>query len=246
MPYFRVRVEPQRRHALEGLSTDGSAVWSLPCYRSAFIISMRSKLERQGAQVLRPLRSGQMIDCLRQNFLYSEKRARDLLFGASESLVRGSNGVILILCRLTREAASLAQRDAAAIGFEFSNWDVASNAVIRAMLNAGVLLGRDGAPVSNGIAAQATPICGLEEDYRDRTEAYLIELLIRKLGNVTTRDHRAVAHALFRQFDRSIPMDYFEDRVAMLMATLADRIVLNEVGAYAVRNEVPARIAITH
>ncbi|MEO7142486.1 MAG: hypothetical protein ABI165_03185 [Bryobacteraceae bacterium] len=115
----------------------------------------------------------------------------------------------------------------------------------RAMLKAGVLLTYNGSPVPVGIAAQATPVVGLKEGYRDLTEGYLIEFLIRKLGDVTTRDHRSLAHALFRQFDPSISMDQFEDRVAVLMATLAARIVLNEVGAYAVRNEIQSRLAIT-
>lgn len=201
---------------------------------------MQYKLERQGAHAQRPLRSGQMVQCLRESFMYSEKRARDILFGTIEKLIETAGDSPFILCRLTRELASRAHQDAEAAGFEFSNWDAAANAVVHAMLNAGVLLMHDGSPVPVGIAAQATMIVALKEDYRDLTEAYLLEFLIRKLGDVTTRDHRAVAHALFRQFDPSISMDDFEDRVAVLMATLADRVALNEAGAYAVRNEVPS------
>jgi len=186
-----------------------------------------------------------MINCLRESFLYSEKRARDILFGAIEILLGTTRESPQILCRLTREAAIRANQNAQAVGYEFSNWDAAANAVIRAMLNAGVLLTYDGSPVPVGIAAQATTVVGLKEGYRDLTEGYLVEFLIRKLGDVTTRDHRAVAHALFRQFDPTISMDHFEDRVAMLTATLADRIVLNEVGAYTVRNEVQFSRSIT-
>ncbi len=62
----------------------------------------------------------------------------------------------------------------------------------------------------------------------------MLEFLIRTLGDVTTRDHRALAHALFRQFDRSIPMEDFEDRVAILLATLAGRVTLRDDGTYAV------------
>lgn len=206
---------------------------------------MQQKLERCGVRAQKPLRSAQMIQCLRQNFLYSEKRARDILFGAIDGLLAKAAESPLILCRLAREAASQAQQAAQAMGFEFFNWDVTSGAVVRAMLNAGVLLNRSGAPVPVGIAAQATPIAGLKEEYRDLTEAYLIEFLIRKLGDVTTRDHRAVAHALFRQFDPSIPMERFEDRVALLLATLADRVVLSEAGAYTVRNEVQQGMYVT-
>ena len=48
------------------------------------------------------------------------------------------------------------------------------------------------------------------------TEAYLIEFLIAKLGDISIRDHKALAHALFRQFDPSVSMEDLEDRVDRL------------------------------
>lgn len=194
---------------------------------------MRNTLERQDARTLRPQRSGQMVKCLRENFLYSEKRARDILFIAIEKVLARSSDTPQMLCSLTREAAKAARRDAEVMRFEFSNWDITSKAVISAMLGARVFISFDGSPVPLGVGAQATQIAGLKRDYQNLTEAYLIEFLIRKLGDVTSRDHKALAHALFRQFDTSVSMDYFEDRVAMLMATLAGRVDLTEVGTYA-------------
>lgn len=181
-------------------------------------------------------RSLQMINCLRDRFLYSEKRARDTVFRAVEGILHGSSAGTqhLILSRLTREAANDARREAQRMGFEFSNWDIASRAVINAMLAAGVLLTDNGARIPMGIAALGTKSAGLKEGYRDLTEAYLLEFLIRTLGDVSTRDHRALAHALFRQFDRSIPMEDFEDRVVILLATLAGRVTLRENGTYSV------------
>jgi hypothetical protein len=184
-------------------------------------------------------RSLQMINCLRDCFIYSEKRARDIVFSSLEDLVRGNGAGTkrLILSRLMREAANEARREALRIGFEFSNWDTASKAVINAMLAAGVLLTDNGARVPVGIAALGTAIAGLKEGFRDLTEAYLIEFLIRNLGDVSTRDHRALAHALFRQFDRSIPMEDLEDRVAILLATLDGRVTLRENGTYLVLSD---------
>jgi hypothetical protein len=181
-------------------------------------------------------RSLQMINCLRDRFLYSEKRARDMVFRAVEEILQGNGAGArhLILSRLMREAANVARREAQRTGFEFSNWDTASRAVINAMLAAGVLLTDNGVRILPGIAALGTKSGGLKEGYRDLTEAYLLEFLIRTLGDVTTRDHRALAHALFRQFDRSIPMEDFEDRVVILLATLAGRVTLRDDGTYAV------------
>jgi hypothetical protein len=176
-----------------------------------------------------------MINCLREHFLYSEKRPRDLLFHAIERIVRdGRNSdAPLILSRLTREAIHAARLTAHAAGFEFSNWDPAGKAVTEAMLGAQVLLARNGVPVQPGIEARATRIAGLKDDFRDLTEAFLLEFLVRKLGDVSIRDHRALAHALFRQFDPNISMMDFEDRVVLLLATLNGRVVLREDGGYA-------------
>ena len=175
----------------------------------------------------RPIRSGQMVGCLRESMLYSEKRARDMLFTAVEQILSGRSAPP-ILSRLARESAAGARR-AARAGYEFTNWENASKAVINAMLHAGVLLTANAAP------AQATPIASLKENHRDRTETYLLEFLIARLGDVSIRDHKALAHALFRQFDPSISMEDLEDRVVLLLATLAGRVSLREDGMYAVR-----------
>jgi hypothetical protein len=179
-----------------------------------------------------------MIECLRGDLLYSEKRARDFLFTAIELLLREQDPAApLIVSRLTREAASRARALAERAGYEFTNWETASKAVVKAMLNAGVLLSVDGTPIPTGITAQATAAARLAPEYQDLTEAFLIEFLIRRLGDVTTRDHTALAHALFRQFDPSVAIEDLEDRVVILLAMLADRVELHNE-RYSVRDPV--------
>jgi len=171
-------------------------------------------------------RSRQMADCLRGEFLYSEKRPRDVLFRVIEQIVAERSGDPMILSRLTREAAARARQQAEATGFAFRHWETASKAVVKAMLCAGVLLTTDGSPIRPGITAQATAVAGLTGQYVDTTEAFLMEVLISRLGDVTTRDLTALAHALFRQFDPGVPLDELEDRVVILVAQLADRVEL--------------------
>jgi len=180
-------------------------------------------------------RSRQMGDCLRKELLYSEKRPRDILFREIERLVcEGGDDEPKILSRLTREAAARARHHAEETGFEFALWETASKAVVKAMLWAGVLLRPDGRPIEPGITAPATPVAALEDRYQDITEAFLLRFLIDRLGDVTTRDHTALAHALFRQFDRGVPLEDLEDRVVILLAQLATHVELRgEV--YAVR-----------
>lgn len=178
-----------------------------------------------------------MVNCLRGAFLYAEKRARDMLFEALEPILGDDNcrRCPLIVSRLTREAANRARCAAQFAGYDFNNWDTAGKAVINAMLRAGVLLTRNNSPIPPDITGQATEVAALKDGYRDTTEAYLLEFIIRELGDVTIRDHTPLAHALFRQFDPNVPMDDLEDRVVLLMARLTDRVVLNASGTYVVR-----------
>ena len=107
------------------------------------------------------------------------------------------------------------------------------------MLSAGALLTPDGEPIVPGITAQATPVGALMDRSRDVTEAFLLQVLIERLGDVTTRDHTALAHALFRQFDRAVPLEDLEDRVVILLARLADEVELAG-DVYSVRTRRPA------
>jgi len=169
-------------------------------------------------------RSGQMVDCLRRESLYSEKRPRDLLFDAIEGLVAVRPA--LMVSQLTRQAAAAARGRAEAANFTFANWDAAGRAVVNAMLTARALLDAEGRAIPPGITAQAAPAGGVRDGFRDITEAFLLEFLIRRLDNVTTRDHTALAHALFRQFDARVSRDELEDRVVVLLAQLAGRVTL--------------------
>jgi hypothetical protein len=173
------------------------------------------------------LRSGQMVNCLRQDLLYSEKRARDVLFTSIEKALDGTTRGSLIVARLTRDATALAREEAGRSGYEFANWDTAARAVVKALLSSGSLLDPDGQPIPFDVSAHAASVGSLQRDYQDRVEAFLLEFLLRRLGDVTIRDHTALAHALFRQFDRSVSMEDLEDRVVILLARIADRVALD-------------------
>ena len=166
-----------------------------------------------------------MIDALRKERMYSEKRPRDLLFSAIEQLI--AERPPMMVSQLGREAALLARQLSAAAGFEFENWDAAARAVMKTLLMAGALRTPDDQVIEFNIAAHAALVGGLSDDYRDAAEAFLLQFLIGRVGDVTTRDHTALAHALFRQFDARVPIEDLEDRVVILLARLADRVVLS-------------------
>jgi hypothetical protein len=176
-------------------------------------------------------RSRQMVNALRKQFLYSEKRARDILFREIEAILQEVGSPVTV-SQLTREASSRGRRRGQETGYVLPKWDTAGKATINAMLRAGALLGPGGQAIAFGIAAPATRVVGLAGRFEDLTEAYLLETVIRELGDVTTRDHTALAHALFRQFDRGVPLEDLEDRVVALAASLSQRVALTEGGIY--------------
>jgi hypothetical protein len=187
---------------------------------------------------VRNARCVQMVQCLRAGLLYSEKRARDFFFAAVEQTLAECRPMPLI--RLGRCAADRARRDAESAGFQFENWVIAGRAVVNAMLRAGVFLSERGDAVMPAVTAQATPIAALQPDYVDRTEAYLLRYLIQELGDIGERDHKALAHALFRHFDRGVPMDAWEERVVILLATLERCVAVDRSGRYSMCLTLPA------
>jgi hypothetical protein len=166
-----------------------------------------------------------MVECLRREWLYSEKRARDFVFTAVDGVIQEQSPAML--SHLARETARTARRLAEDAGVPFDHWNTVTKAVIKSMVLAQSLLAADDTPIALDVGTQAATVGGLRPDYRDATEAYLIEFLIGRMGNVTPRDHTALAHALFRQFDPNISRDSLEDRVVILLARLSDRVVLS-------------------
>jgi hypothetical protein len=178
-------------------------------------------------------RSAQMASALRTAFLYSEKRARDCVFAATETVLMTAAPAptLAALIRLTLQAA----RDRARlIQYDLLNSETVTRAVFNAMLRADVLLDLDGNSIRVDLRAYATRVRSLAPDYRIQTEAFLLEFLIGALGDIGTRDHLALAHVLFRQFDPNVPMTDLEDRLVTLLAAMDDRLELSHSGLYSV------------
>lgn len=179
-------------------------------------------------------RSGQMIDCLRKNLLYSDKRMRDIFFRATRKLIgqHERDGTSEMLSRFTRELESTGRAWGTAEGVEANNWDMPAKAVVNTMVRAGVLFDQRSNPIQAGVGANAAAISAISESFEQRCEVFLIEFLIRKLGDVTVRDHKALAHALLRQFDPNIAIGDLEDHVVFLISHLESSVALTEDGLY--------------
>jgi hypothetical protein len=183
-------------------------------------------------------RSAQMASALRTAFLYSEKRARDCIFAAAETvLVNAAQAPTLAM--LIRSTLQAARDRARLIQYDLLNSETVTRAVFNAMLRADVLLALDGNSIRVDLRAYATRVRSLAPDFRTQTEAFLLEFLIGTLGNIGIRDHLALAHVLFRQFDQNVPMTDLEDRLVTLLAAMDDRIELSNSGFYSLRAKHP-------
>jgi len=178
-------------------------------------------------------RSAQMASVLRTAFLYSEKRARDCVFTAAETVLM-TGAPPPTLAALIRSALQAARDRATLIHYQLLNSETVTRAVFNAMLRAEVLLDLEGNPIRMDLRAYATRVRSLAPDFRIQTEAFLLEFLIGTLGNIGTRDHIALAHALFRQFDPNVPVTDLEDQLVTLLAAMEDRIELSPSGLYSV------------
>lgn len=175
-----------------------------------------------------------MIQLLRRSLLYSEKRVRDVLFRAVAEILSTAraNGTAISLSRLTREAAVLGSQRGVQARIDSINWAMAAKAVLNTMLKAGVLLNSNGEVLVNGVGVQAAMVSGVRDGFERVSEAFLLEFLIRKLGDVSERDHKALAHALLRQFDPGVSMEELEDDLVSLLAQLTGSVEVNEEGSY--------------
>jgi hypothetical protein len=124
-----------------------------------------------------------MIQCLREQLLYSEKRMRDILFRGARVAVntRFRDGSTVSLSRLTREMEFFGRVMGEREGIEANaDWETAAKAVVNTMVRAGVLLGRRRLPV---LAGNGAPVTDLAEDFESRCEAFLVEFLMCRLGD---------------------------------------------------------------
>ena len=179
-------------------------------------------------------RSAQMASALRTAFLYSEKRARDCVFAATETVLMNASPEPT-LATLIRSTLQAARDRARLIQYDLQNSETVTRAVFNAMLRADVLLDLDGTSIRADLRAYATRVRSLAPDFRTQTETFLLEFLIGTLGDVGTRDHIALAHVLFRQFDPNVPVSDLEDRLVTLLAAMDDRLELSHSGFYRLR-----------
>ena len=179
-------------------------------------------------------RSRMMRASVQKAKLFNEKPIRDLLFKSVKQIVTRGR---LQLSALRR---TLAEESFPASGFtDKLKWDAQIYFFCRLLVFSGTLQG-PGGPLSHGAAADGTEVHEISPTVEDDAEAYLIEYIIRDVGNVTEFEHSPLAHAILRRFDPTMDMGALKDRVAFLISKISDRVTLDESGTYVHRVSKPS------
>lgn len=158
--------------------------------------------------------------------IFNEKPTRDLLFKTVKPIIDREP---LQLSKLRRV---LSEESFAASGItERGKWDTQVYFFVRLLLFSGTLWGSNG-PITHGAGSDGKEVVKLSPALEDDAEAYLVEYVLRELGNVTEFEHCPLAHAILRCFDGNVDIFDLKDRVTFLISRFADRLSLSETGTY--------------
>jgi hypothetical protein len=101
------------------------------------------------------------------------------------------------------------------------------------MLGAKVLLRANGTPIVDGIGAYSAVVAKIEDGFRDLCEAYLVEYLIKSMGNLSLNDRYDLGLALYQRGKKDGPTsEWLRERIDFLLQLLQEkgRIGLAESG----------------
>jgi hypothetical protein len=146
----------------------------------------------------------------------------------AEILKAGPQPISRLRRELPKAAAELAKQRNLCPATDFRR---IVNFFIKLLLMSGALRGVDGKAIERNVGADASKAADLMEDATDLVESYLLEQILKR-SDVKDREHWQLALALFREFDQSVPLDDKLDRIAVLIAGLADCIALTNDGTY--------------
>lgn len=111
------------------------------------------------------------------------------------------------------------------------NWEAIGDCFLRMMLSAKVLIKPDGTPILNGIGAYSKPVVKVLPDFRDLCEAFLLEHIIHKIGDIALNDVFALGLALYQKGgDDPTPKEEIIERTDILLQLLfdAERIAVDD------------------
>lgn len=187
--------------------------------------------EAKDAAPKKEYRSDLMERVLRNRRIGSPAIPRKHLFDAVEEILKEDSDVQWTVVKLTDEARERAIKAAEKGGYTRpQNWYAISGCFMRMMVAAGALIKSDGTPISPGLKTASTVVKEPAPAFRDRCEAFLVEYIIKEMGDVTVEDDYQLGLCLFQQGGQDPkPRSEMVGRVSFLLGLLEEEERIEEV-----------------
>jgi len=128
--------------------------------------------------------------------VYAEWRARKAIYDAMEAITRAKDEITL--ADLKRAVLRQAREGAADKGFDLqpNHFFAANDSVFRVALSVGVFRA-DGRSIRDQDVAYVVQVTGIDPDFRDRCDLFILETVINELGDVTDEHCLSLAHLMY-------------------------------------------------
>jgi len=170
--------------------------------------------------------------------VYAEWRARRAIYEAVEVVISAGNDVTLD--DLKRTVMRQARKAAADNGFDLkvNHFFAANDSVFRVALKIGVLRTDGGRSISDRDVPYVVKVVGIDQDFRDRCDLFILESVINGLGDVTDDQSLPLAHLMYGEGvgeeEGGASLESLEEKFGILMKRFGPRLGRSPDGYYRV------------
>lgn len=168
--------------------------------------------------------------------VYAEWRARREIYDAIEAVANANTEVTL--ADLKRVVMRQAREGAVARGFDLqpNHFFAANDSVFRVALNVGVFRTDGGRHIGDQDVAYVVLVSGVDPDFRDRCDLFILECIINELGDVTDEHCLSLAHLMYGEgigeAEGGASLDLLEEKFGKLMKLFGSRLGKDQFGFY--------------
>jgi hypothetical protein len=168
--------------------------------------------------------------------VYAEWRARRAIYDAIEAIVDAKD--LGTLAELKRSVLRQARKVAATKGLDLkpNHFYAANDSVFQVALSVGVFRADGGRSIGHRDVPHVVQVTGIDADFRDRCDLFILERVINALGDVTDEHCLPLAHLMYGEgvgeADGGVSLETLEEKVSDLMKRFGSRLRKNEKGYY--------------
>jgi len=179
--------------------------------------------------------------------VYAEWRARRAIYDAIDAIITAKKSDVT-LDDLKRAVMRQARKAAADKGFDpkVNHFFAANDSVFRVVLKVGVLRTDGGRSIGDRDVPYIVKVMGIDQDFRDRCDLFILESVINELGDVTDDQSLSLAHLMYGEGigeeEGGASLESLEEKFGNLMKNFGPRLGRNPDGYYRVAPEGGGKI----